>query len=106
MLRDVDVVDICTPTHLHCDMVIKAAAAGRQIICEKPLALNVEEGRKMISACKRRTSTCLWRTWYAFSLNTPGEADRGKRPDRPGGGHPPEPGKLPPQESGGQLVPG
>ncbi len=53
MMNDVDVVDICTPTHLHCDMVIKAAAAGKQIICEKPLALSVEEGQKMIAACKK-----------------------------------------------------
>ncbi len=52
MLKDVDVVDICTPTHLHCDMVLEAAAAGKQIICEKPLALSIEEGQKMISACK------------------------------------------------------
>ncbi|HEX7556139.1 MAG TPA: Gfo/Idh/MocA family oxidoreductase [Leptolinea sp.] len=52
MLNEVDVVDVCTPTHLHCDMVKKAAAAGKQIICEKPLALTVEEGQEMISACK------------------------------------------------------
>ncbi len=53
MLKDVDIIDVCTPTHLHCDMVLKAAAAGKQIICEKPLALTVEEGQKMISACKK-----------------------------------------------------
>ncbi len=29
MLPDVDVVDICSPTHLHCDMALKAAAAGQ-----------------------------------------------------------------------------
>lgn len=52
MLNDVDVVDICTPTHLHCNMVLEAAAAGKQIICEKPLALSIEEGQKMIAACK------------------------------------------------------
>src|SRR5512133_2545474 len=50
MLNDMDILDVCTPTHLHCDMVIKAAAAGKQIICEKPLALTIEEGKKMISA--------------------------------------------------------
>ena len=53
MLKDVDVVDICTPTHLHCGMVLEAAAAGKQIICEKPLALSIEEGQKMIAACKK-----------------------------------------------------
>jgi predicted dehydrogenase len=53
MLADVDIVDVCTPTHLHCDMVLKAAAAGKQIVCEKPLALTIEEGLQMISACKK-----------------------------------------------------
>ena len=33
MLADVDVVDICTPTHLHHEMVLQAAAAGKQITC-------------------------------------------------------------------------
>jgi predicted dehydrogenase len=53
MLPDVDVVDICTPTHLHCDMVLQAAAAGKQIICEKPLARTTAEGRLMIQACRQ-----------------------------------------------------
>lgn len=53
MLDDVEIVDICTPTHLHHQMVLAAAAAGRQIICEKPLARTVEQGREMIAACAR-----------------------------------------------------
>jgi predicted dehydrogenase len=53
ILKDVDVIDICTPTHLHKDMVIRAAAAGKHIICEKPLARTVEEGQVMIAACKK-----------------------------------------------------
>ncbi|NMB55638.1 MAG: Gfo/Idh/MocA family oxidoreductase [Leptolinea sp.] len=53
MLNEVDIIDVCTPTHLHCDIVLKAAATGKQIICEKPLALSIEEGQKMISACKK-----------------------------------------------------
>ncbi len=51
MLPHVDVVDICTPTHLHHDMALQAAAAGVDIICEKPLARTVAEGRAMIDAC-------------------------------------------------------
>ena len=53
MLDDVDVVDICTPTHLHHEMVLAAAAAGKHIICEKPLARTVEQGQEMIAACKK-----------------------------------------------------
>lgn len=52
MLADVDVVDICTPTHLHHEMVLKAAAAGRDIICEKPLARTVAQGQEMIATCR------------------------------------------------------
>lgn len=52
MLADVDVVDICTPTHLHHDMVMKSAAAGKHIICEKPLARTVEQAQAMVAACE------------------------------------------------------
>jgi len=52
MLAEVDVVDICAPTHLHYEMVLKAAAAGKDIICEKPLARTVAQGQEMIAACK------------------------------------------------------
>ena len=53
MLPDVDVVDICTPTHLHYEMVMQAAQAGKDIICEKPLALTVETAQAMVAACRR-----------------------------------------------------
>lgn len=51
MLADVAVVDICTPTHLHHEMVLDAAAAGKHIVCEKPLARTVAQGQQMIAAC-------------------------------------------------------
>jgi predicted dehydrogenase len=50
---DVDVVDISTPTALHAPIAIAAAKAGKHIFCEKPLALNVSEARKMLSAAKK-----------------------------------------------------
>jgi predicted dehydrogenase len=53
MLADVDVVDICAPTHLHCEMTLQAAAAGKHVLCEKPLALTIAEGSDMIAACER-----------------------------------------------------
>lgn len=53
MLPDVDVVDICTPTHLHHTMVLQAAAAGKHIICEKPLARATAQGQEMIQACRK-----------------------------------------------------
>ena len=53
ILPEVDVVDICTPTHLHAEMALAAAAAGKHIICEKPLARTVAQGQAMIAACRR-----------------------------------------------------
>ncbi|MFM8322575.1 MAG: Gfo/Idh/MocA family protein [Chloroflexota bacterium] len=53
MLPDVDVVDICTPTHLHYEQALLAAQAGKHIICEKPLALTVAQGQAMIAACRK-----------------------------------------------------
>lgn len=49
---DIDVVDICTPNHMHADIAIAAAKAGKHIICEKPLARTVEEARAMRDAVR------------------------------------------------------
>ncbi|MGE5375965.1 MAG: Gfo/Idh/MocA family protein [Bacteroidota bacterium] len=53
MLPDVDVVDICSPTHLHYEMALKAAAAGKHVVCEKPLARTTHQAQKIVDACKK-----------------------------------------------------
>jgi len=53
MLPDIDVVDICTPTHLHHEMTLQAAAAKKNIICEKPLGRTTAQAREMIEACRK-----------------------------------------------------
>jgi predicted dehydrogenase len=50
---DVDVVDVCVPNHLHAEIVLAAAEAGKHIYCEKPLAMDVAEGRRMVEAVAR-----------------------------------------------------
>jgi predicted dehydrogenase len=47
---DVDAVDICLPHHLHKDAIVRAAAAGKHILCEKPLCLTAEEAREVQAA--------------------------------------------------------
>src|SRR5690606_7401744 len=47
---DIDAVDICTPNNLHKEIAIAAARAGKMILCEKPLAMNVAEGEEMCAA--------------------------------------------------------
>jgi predicted dehydrogenase len=52
LVRDVDVVDVCTPTDVHYEIVMAAIAAGKHVVCEKPLARSVEQGREMIAASR------------------------------------------------------
>lgn len=49
----IDVVDICTPNHLHAQMALAALAAGKHVYCEKPLALDVRESATIVEAAKR-----------------------------------------------------
>lgn len=48
---DIDAVYVITPNALHHDQVIRAAKAGKHVICEKPMGLNAKEGEEMIRAC-------------------------------------------------------
>ncbi|MFB4326245.1 Gfo/Idh/MocA family oxidoreductase [Paenibacillus sp. BR1-192] len=48
----IDVIDVCLPTPLHKDYVVKAADIGKHVICEKPLARTEEDARFMINYCR------------------------------------------------------
>jgi predicted dehydrogenase len=50
---DIDVIDVCTPNHSHKEIVLAAAAAGKHVICEKPLAMNEQEAKEMLDAVNR-----------------------------------------------------
>ncbi len=50
---DIDAIDICTPNNSHAEIAIAAAEAGKMILCEKPLALNPEEGERMCQAVEK-----------------------------------------------------
>ncbi|HON68483.1 MAG TPA: Gfo/Idh/MocA family oxidoreductase, partial [Phycisphaerae bacterium] len=51
--KDIDIVDICVPNNMHKEIAIAAAKAGKIILCEKPLALNVAEGQEMVDAVEK-----------------------------------------------------
>ena len=50
--RDIDAVYIATPVHLHAAQTIAAAEAGKHVLVEKPMAMNVTECDEMIAACR------------------------------------------------------
>lgn len=50
---DIDAVYVITPNALHKEGVIRAARAGKQVICEKPMAVNAAEAEEMIAACRQ-----------------------------------------------------
>lgn len=52
--ENLDVVDICTPTFLHKEHVMAALKMGKPVICEKPLALKIEDAHEIINEAKAK----------------------------------------------------
>lgn len=50
--KDIDAVYIATPVYLHAEQSIAAAKAGKHVLCEKPMALNSADCKRMIDACQ------------------------------------------------------
>ena len=50
--KEVDLIELLTPHHLHCPMTVQAAQAGKHISVQKPMALSALEADKMITAAK------------------------------------------------------
>lgn len=50
---DIDAVYIITPNALHKEQAIRVAAAGKHVICEKPMSVNAADGQAMVDACKK-----------------------------------------------------
>ncbi|MCC6507860.1 MAG: Gfo/Idh/MocA family oxidoreductase [Pirellulaceae bacterium] len=61
---DIDAVDICTPNNIHKEIAIAAAKAGKMILCEKPLAMNVAEGEEMCQAVEAAGVPNM--VWYNY----------------------------------------
>lgn len=64
---EVDAVYIATPTYAHKDYTLKAAAAGKPVYCEKPMALSHAECQEMIAACKQ-ANVPLWVGYYRRAM--------------------------------------
>ena len=53
---DIDLVDICTPGDTHAEIAVAALAAGKHVLCEKPLANTVAEAESMVAAAREAPS--------------------------------------------------
>jgi predicted dehydrogenase len=51
---DADIVSVCTPSFTHADIILYAAKLGKHILAEKPLTLDLEEGKRVLEAVKDR----------------------------------------------------
>ena len=52
--KDIEMVTINAPNYLHCTMTRDIAQSGKHVVCEKPLAMTLEEADEMIDVCKRQ----------------------------------------------------
>lgn len=73
--KDIDAVVIATPNDKHARQAIAAARAGKHVLCEKPLALTVREGRAVQAAAKKSGMRCF----VNYHLRMHPEAQKAKR---------------------------
>ncbi|MGE5612599.1 MAG: Gfo/Idh/MocA family protein [Bacillota bacterium] len=62
--KDIDLIDICTPNNLHREIALAAIKAGKMVLCEKPLAMNSEEGIEMVRAAEAAKIPNM--VWYNY----------------------------------------
>lgn len=55
---EIDVVHICVPNNLHFGIAKEALAAGKNVVCEKPLAMNVQEGKELVELARKSNLIC------------------------------------------------
>ena len=64
---DIDAVSVTTPNFLHAEATIAALEAGKHVLCEKPLAMNLEEAQAMVDAAQRTGKKLMCGFNYRFA---------------------------------------
>lgn len=64
--NDIDAIYIGLPNHLHKEWIIRCAQAGKNILCEKPFVISVEEAREVISIIKKSNVFCMEALMYRY----------------------------------------
>jgi predicted dehydrogenase len=82
--KEIDVIDICLPPHMHTEVAIAAFEAGKHVFCEKPLALSPEDCDRMVAAAEQADRLLLvghvlpFFPEYAFLRKVVAESTYGK----------------------------
>lgn len=66
-MPEIDMVVIGAPNYLHCDITLKIAKAGKHVVVEKPLCMNLEEADLMINACKEANVKLMYAEELCFT---------------------------------------
>jgi predicted dehydrogenase len=66
-IDDLDLIVLGVPNDLHCEFTVRAAAAGKHVVCEKPLCLSLQEADRMIEACRRANVKLMYAEELCFA---------------------------------------
>jgi predicted dehydrogenase len=87
--KDIDLIDVCNPTHLHPETAIKALQAGKHVLVEKAIALETKDADAMLAAAKKANRLLMVAHVLPFfpEFAYAAEAIRGKQHGKLLGGH-------------------
>lgn len=66
-LGEVDMIVIGAPNSLHAQITVNAANAGKHVVCEKPLCMNIQEADEMVNACKKANVKLMYAEELCFA---------------------------------------
>ncbi|MBP7935720.1 MAG: Gfo/Idh/MocA family oxidoreductase [Phycisphaerae bacterium] len=66
-MKDLQMVTLCLPNDLHCQVAVDAAKAGKHVVCEKPLCRTLQEADRMIAACREANVLLMYAEELCFA---------------------------------------